>query len=143
MTEQNQRIEGVLDAQGMYVSTTVGVSMYPMLRDRRDTVVISPCKGRLQKYDVPLYRRGNDYVLHRVIDVRPEGYIIRGDNCMKKENVKEEQIVGVLTSFFRGNKEINMNGFLYRAYARCWCFLFPLRIGCNLLRGLARRIRRR
>lgn len=141
--EQNQKIEEVLEAQGMYVSTTVGVSMYPMLRNRRDTVVISPCKGRLQKYDVPLYRRGNDYVLHRVIGVKPDGYIIRGDNCIKKEDVKEEQIVGVLTTFFRGNKEIHMAGLPYRVYARCWCFLFPLRIGSNLLRGLARRIRER
>lgn len=141
--EKNQKIEEVLKAQGMYVSTTVGVSMYPMLRNRRDTVVISPCRGRLQKYDVPLYRRGNDYVLHRVIGVKPDGYIIRGDNCTKKEDVKEEQIVGVLTTFFRGNKEIDMNGFPYRAYARCWCCLFPLRIGSNLLRGLARRIRER
>ena len=141
MMEQNQRIEEVLEAQGMYVSTTVGVSMYPMLRDRRDTVVISPCGERLKKYDVPLYRRGNDYVLHRVIGLSPDGYIIRGDNCLKKEDVKEEQIVGVLTTFFRGNKEIDMGGFFYRAYARCWCFLFPLRIGCNFLRRLAGKIR--
>lgn len=143
MIGQNQRIEEVLKEQGMYASTTVGVSMYPMLRDRRDTVVISPCRGRLEKYDVPLYRRGDAYVLHRVIGVKPEGYIIRGDNCLKKEDVKEEQIVGVLTTFFRGDKEINMKGFPYRAYARCWCFLFPLRIGLNLLRGLMKRIRRR
>ncbi len=143
MMEQNQRIEEVLEAQGMYVSTTVGVSMYPMLRDRRDTVVISPCRERLKKYDVPLYRRGKDYVLHRVIGVEPDGYIIRGDNCLKKEYVKEEQIVGVLTTFFRGNKETDMNGFFYRAYARCWCSLFPLRIGCNFLRRLAGKIRKK
>ena len=31
---------------------------------------------RLKKYDVPLYRRGADYVLHRVVKVLPESYVI-------------------------------------------------------------------
>ena len=60
------RIEDVLAHEGAYVATTAGVSMRPLLRDRRDTVVIEPCAGRLAKYDVPLYRRGSDYVLLRV-----------------------------------------------------------------------------
>ena len=51
----------------MYVSTTSGVSMYPMLRNRRDTIIVKPPTAPLKKYDVPLYRRGDDYVLHRII----------------------------------------------------------------------------
>ena len=88
MTEQNQRIEDVLETQGMYVSTTVGVSMYPMLRDRRDTVVISPCKGILQKYDVPLYRRGHNYFLSpgdrasAGISFLPCGFFVQIDEMM-------------------------------------------------------------
>lgn len=31
-------IEGVLARDGVWVSTTAGTSMWPMLRDRRDTV---------------------------------------------------------------------------------------------------------
>lgn len=66
-------IEEVLASQGVYISTTSGVSMYPMLRDRRDTIIIRPVSGRLKKYEVPLYRRGEDYVLHRIVKVTPEG----------------------------------------------------------------------
>lgn len=33
-------IEGVLARDGVWVSTTAGTSMWPMLRDRRDTVVV-------------------------------------------------------------------------------------------------------
>ena len=72
----NTRIEDILRQEGFYTSTTRGISMYPMLRDGRDTVIIRPPEGRLRKYDVPLYRVGPKYVLHRVIQVLPDGYVI-------------------------------------------------------------------
>ena len=113
------RIEDVLAREGAYVATTAGVSMRPMLRDRRDTVVIEPCAGRLAKYDVPLYRRGDDYVLHRVVDVLPDSYVICGDNCVELERgVTDEQVVGVLAGFYRGERRVRMGRAAYRLYAR-------------------------
>ena len=70
-----RKIEDVLRQEGMYVSTTVGVSMFPMLRNRQDTIIVMPYEGRLKKYDVPLYKRGSDYILHRIIEVRPDSYL--------------------------------------------------------------------
>ena len=64
-------VEG-LKKTGYHASTTVGYSMYPLLRDRRDNIVVRPCNGRLKKYDVPLYKRGDEYVLHRIIKVLPD-----------------------------------------------------------------------
>ena len=63
-----KQIEDVLREEGLFVSTTVGVSMFPMLRNRRDTIIVRPYEGRLKKYDVPLYKRGSDYILHRIIE---------------------------------------------------------------------------
>ena len=80
-----RKIEDVLKEDRIFVSTTVGVSMYPMLRSRRDTIIIEPYEGRLKKYDIPLYKRGSRYVLHRIVDVLPDSYVICGDNCMEKE----------------------------------------------------------
>ena len=89
--------------------------MYPLLRDRRDNIVVRPCSGRLKKYDVPLYKRGNEYVLHRIIKVLPDGYVICGDNCINKEyNIKDENILGVLTEVYRNDKKINMDGLPYK-----------------------------
>lgn len=121
------RIEDILEREGMYVSTTVGVSMYPMLRNRRDTIVVRKKDGRLKKYDVPLYRRGDSYVLHRVIRVHPDGgYDIRGDNCTDTERaVPEESIIGVLDSFWRGGKEARADSFFWRMYARIWVGINP------------------
>ena len=87
-------IEEGLKKNGYHASTTSGYSMYPLLRDRRDNIVVRPCSGRLKKYDVPLYKRGNEYVLHRIIKVLPDGYVICGDNCINKEyNIKDENIL--------------------------------------------------
>lgn len=127
MTER-KRIEAVLAEDGVFVSTTVGVSMYPMLRNRKDTIIITPYEGRLKKYDVPLYRRGEKYILHRIVEVRPDSYVICGDNCMEKEyGITDEQILGVLTGFYRGKKQVDMESWAYKCYVRCWCGLYPMR----------------
>lgn len=138
------RIEDVLAREGAYVATTAGVSMRPMLRDRRDTVVIEPCAGRLAKYDVPLYRRGSDYVLHRVVDVLPDSYVICGDNCVELERgVTDEQVVGVLAGFYRGERRVRMDAPAYRLYARLWCALYPARAMVVRARRAAARWARR
>ena len=48
--------EKLLKEQGFSVSTTVGLSMYPMLRNRRDTIIIRPVDRPLRKNDIPLYK---------------------------------------------------------------------------------------
>ena len=127
MSEQKPTIESILADTGVYVCATWGVSMRPMLRQHRDTVIIVPPTGRLKKYDVPLYRRGKDYVLHRVVRPIPGGYLIRGDNCTSLERVREEQVIGVLESFYRNGKSVAVTDRGYRAYARVWAALFPIR----------------
>ena len=123
-----KQIEDVIKAEGVFISTTSGVSMYPMLRDRRDTIVVRPPQGRLKKYDVALYKRGNAYILHRVLKVKPDSYIIRGDNCDKKEyDITDKEVLGVLTEFYRDGKQIDMNGWRYKMYVRVHCMLFPVR----------------
>lgn len=123
-----EKIERIIKEQGFFASTAVGTSMYPMLQNRRDTVIISPAAGRLKKYDIPLYKRGDAYVLHRIVQVLPDSYIICGDNCMELEyGITDKQIIGVLTGFYRNDKKVEMNGLFYHIYVRVWVFLYPLR----------------
>lgn len=137
MTEQ--RIEDRLKEDGIYAGLTTGVSMRPMLRTGRDTILISPVEGRLKKYDVPLYRRGDAYILHRVIRVCEDGYEIRGDNCMTLERVTDEQIVGVLSGFRRGEKYVAVDDKRYLFYAKLWVAIHPIRWIFMLLRRIAGR----
>lgn len=135
MNNDIKQMEQVIREQGMLVCTTVGISMYPMLRNRRDTIVVTPYEGRLKKYDVPLYKSGERYVLHRIVKVCPDSYVICGDNCEQKEyGITDDQILGVLTGFYRGSKQIDMDGFGYKLYSRLACATYPLRRVRRMLR---------
>jgi hypothetical protein len=127
----SRSIEQQLRENGFYVSTTVGVSMRPMLRNRRDRVILRAAEPNehLQKWDLPLYRTADgSYLLHRIIGHTKDGrYIVRGDNTYHKEYVSQDQIVGVMTEFYRGEKNIIATNRAYRCYAAFWNALYPLR----------------
>ena len=121
-------METVLKEEGVLVSTMSGTSMEPMLRNRKDTVVIKPCEGRLRKYDVALFKYNSQYVLHRVVKVCEGSYVMRGDNCEQKEfDVTDAQVLGVLTSFYREEKQINIHGWKYKTYVWMHCHTFFVR----------------
>lgn len=101
--------------------------MLPMIKTGRDVVIVEPKNGRLKKYDVALYRRGEAYVLHRVVDVTDEGYIIRGDNTYADEVVPEADVFGVLTEYYRGKKLIPVTDEKYLKYAEKRVKSYPQR----------------
>lgn len=125
----NSTFEEELEKRGRLVYKNVGTSMRPLIRQGKDLIVISKPEGRLKKYDVPLYRRDSgQYVLHRILKVRENDYVICGDNQWRKEyGVTDSQIIGVLTAVVRGGKEIPVTGKAYRLYVHLWCDLFFLR----------------
>ncbi len=117
MNNEKLKIEDVLREKGAYIGPTVGISMLPMLKNRRDTIVVKPKTERLKRLDVALYRRGDAYVLHRVLQPIDGGYLIRGDNCYSDEHIPEEDVFGVLTEFFRKNKHYYCTDKKYIRYA--------------------------
>lgn len=135
--------EEILARDGKLVYKTKGRSMEPMLRQNRDLVTIEVPVSRLQKYDVVLYKRGANYVLHRVIEVKEGYYLIRGDNTYGMERVPEENVIGVLTGFQRKGKVHQATDPGYRLYARFWHAVYPLRFAYVRLRGLAVSVARR
>ena len=118
MENTKYTIEEILAEQGKYIGPTVGVSMLPMLKNRRDTIVVTAKTGRLKRLDVALYKRGSAYVLHRVLNPIEDGYIIRGDNCYSDEIVPETAVIGVLTEFFRKGKHVFCTDEKYIKYAK-------------------------
>lgn len=145
MTEIKTDIKTLLETEGRYVGTTAGTSMRPMIISGRDVVVIEKKTQKLKPYDVALYmRRDKDYVLHRVLKVTEKGYIIRGDNCYYDEIVKEEDVIGVLTQYFKKEKPIMVDDKKYLRYVKRRLFWYkPRRFFVIIkikLRKLARRI---
>ena len=138
-------IEEELRKNGVYVSTTAGTSMKPMLRNRRDRIVLLPTEGRiLKKWALPMYRRPDGkYILHRIIEVKEDHYVIRGDNTFVKEYVPHEWVLGYVSEFYRGTKHISADSRAYRRYAAFWHAIYPLRVPFHQLRMLASRIKRK
>ena len=119
--------EDVLARDGKLVYKTRGKSMEPMRRQDRDLVILEPVKGKLKRHDAALYRRGKDYVLHRVVQVREDGYLFRGDNTYGEEYVRDTQVIARLTGFVRQGRQISVTDRRYRCYVVCRCAAYPLR----------------
>ena len=117
-----------------------GVSMLPMLRQGIDSVVLSPLPDKLKKYDLPLYQRENgQYILHRIVGVG-ETYTCLGDNQFQKEyGLKHEQMIGLVTEYYRGDKHRSVTDLRYKLYCRVWyrgryLYRFAYRCKCRLKR---------
>ena len=99
----------------------MGTSMLPLLRQGVDSVVLSPIQEKLRKYDIPLYQRDNGkYVLHRIVEVR-ETYTCLGDNQFSPEpGIRDDQLIAVVTAFYRGERKQSVSELSYRLYCRVW-----------------------
>ncbi len=97
-----------------------GTSMLPLIRQNIDSVVISPVSGTLKKYDVPLYQRADGhYVLHRIVGVKGESYVMCGDNQFSRERgITDKQIIGVMTAIIKPEGKILVTDKGYVKYAR-------------------------
>lgn len=122
--------EQELSEKGALIYTTVGMSMRPFLHSGQDLMIIK-ARGveRLHARDVVLYRRkSGKYVLHRIMAVRRDDYILCGDNCWDLEpGIRDEQILGVLTAVVRNGEHIDVNSSGYRAKVFTWWLLYPIR----------------
>ncbi len=144
--------EEILSAEGKLVYTNTGTSMMPLLRQHRDLLIIAPPPaGRLRLWDVPLYKRDNgQYVMHRVLWVRKNDYIMCGDNrWMPEAGIADRHIVGVLEAVNRDGKVMPIRDggeygnvpLLYRVYVFLWCVFFPVRAMILYLNYKLNRIR--
>lgn len=117
-----------------------GVSMLPMIRQGIDSVTLSPIRQPLKKYDIPLYRRDDGtYVLHRIVAV-DKTYTCIGDNQFVFEpEVRQDQMIAVVTAFSRGSRQISVDNCLYKIYFRYWHWSRPIR---KFIRRVKRKLKR-
>ncbi|MBQ4518496.1 MAG: S24 family peptidase [Clostridia bacterium] len=109
-------------AEGREIKMTVtGNSMYPLLRDRQDSVLLTTT-GQPKKFDIALFVRTNgEAVLHRIVACGDDGFIMLGDNQYEKEGpIGPEQIVAVAKGFYRGTRFIPFETWWCRLYTFIW-----------------------
>ncbi|MBR2916774.1 MAG: S24/S26 family peptidase [Clostridia bacterium] len=112
-------IEEKINLGGNVVFKPQGVSMLPLIRPGKDSVVLSKGTLPLKKYDLPLYRRRDgSFVIHRVVGFgKRNSYIMCGDNQYKKEyGIKDEDIIGLVTGIYKGKRLIKVSSLLYKFY---------------------------
>ena len=129
-TQNIKTIKQALNEYGVYTGLTKGDSMEPLIHNQQDTIIIVKPQGRLKKYDIPDYvTKSGKYIMHRIVKVCPDHYVIIGDNRLNKEYVTDDMIVGKLKAFYKNGKayiDLEENR-LYKVYSRVWVALYPLR----------------
>ena len=100
------------------VQPVVGDSMMPMLDERSDAVRLVKYPKKLKEGDIPLYRSGGKYVLHRIIQVKKFYCITKGDNRSVTEKVPKRKIIAVADGYFKSGRFISFGDPEYVAYCR-------------------------
>lgn len=128
ITELAPLIVQSLDSGKDIKLTVTGYSMYPLLRDDTDNVIIEKSDS-FRKYDVVLYKRQNgQYVLHRILCERNGSFVIAGDNeTVKEYPVEHTDCIGKVKLFERGRHIFTPHTPWYMLYSRVWVWFFPFR----------------
>ena len=129
-----------LRKHGKYFSVPRGRSMRPMIDSKKGVVEIHELKTEAKRYDVVLYETKDDVgIIHRVLHVKDDHYVIAGDNCWRLEYVPKKAVVGIVVRFYRKGKwhEVTSRG--YRIYSHIWADLFFIRRPLFFVRDTIRR----
>lgn len=110
-----------------------GQSMFPLLRNERDEVVLYPCREEeLQPMDVVLFRYQGKHVLHRILRREGNCLYLRGDGSyVAKEMCATADVVGKVQEVIRpSGKMIPVDAWQWRMASRLWCGLGIFRNPC-------------
>lgn len=118
-----------------------GTSMLPLIREGRDSVLLTSVKGPLKKFDLPLYKRQNgQYVLHRIVSVNNGRYTLVGDNQFELERgLPHSRVIAVVSHIRRGGVLISVKNPIYRLYV---ILLYITRPARRLVRRVRAKIMR-
>ncbi len=100
-----------------------GHSMRPLLREAKDSVVISPCRGRkLQCGDVVLFRQHNTHILHRIVAIEGSRLLLAGDgNYRIHERCCMDDVLGIMVQVIRpSGRVIECHGNKWQTWSRRW-----------------------
>ena len=108
-----------------------GHSMFPLLRNGKDEVILEKCfPENLKPMDVVLFRYRGGHVLHRIIRREGERLLIQGDgSIVAKEECTVNDVVGKVIRICRpSGKEIPVGSWQWTIPSRVWRGLGFLRI---------------
>lgn len=136
-------MEEVIQSGGSCKLKVTGYSMTPTLRHLKDSVVlVSPEKRQPKKNEIVFIKRDTGkHVLHRIRKIIDDkSFIMNGDAQQWTEVVRFDQVIGVVESFYRGDKEVSCDNKKYKMYVKLWVFFKPIRPLIFKFRNLVRKV---
>ncbi len=96
-----------------------GYSMFPFMRNGDIQTISSVPIEEIQIGDVAVFERNNDWISHRVIDIRKTNnettLILRGDTCIQFDPlVTKENYIGKTISFERNGRTYSIEKMKFR-----------------------------
>lgn len=136
LSDYEETIRLVLESGGEFRMYPRGTSMLPLLVEGRDSVVLVIPDKELRRGDIIFYRRENgQYVLHRIVGVEPDGFVLCGDNqTVLERGIGASQVIGVVKDIFRGEQRVRQEEIGYRCYLILWRSFLLRRIYFKLRR---------
>lgn len=119
-----------------------GNSMRPLLRDGKDRVVMRRCNVTdLQLGAVMLFRYGEQFIMHRVVEIDGDRVIFAGDgNYKQQEAVTKSAVVAKVVCVVRpSGRRIYCDSRQWRIMSRMWLIL-PRELR-RIILGVMRRIK--
>lgn len=106
-----------------------GSSMTPFLVHERDSILFSKPDSPLKRGDMVFYQRENgQFVMHRILHVKPEGLYIIGDAQVEIEGpVNPSCVFARITKINRKGKWIGPGQFWWWFFQHIWLSIIPLR----------------
>lgn len=128
MSKIEPTIREIVGAGGVVRLTVTGMSMFPTLVEKRDSVLLVKPE-KVKKGDIVLYQRANgDYVLHRIVGKDKEAFSLCGDNqTMIEYPIYHNQIFGVVSGIVRKGTTISVTNKKYQLASFVWTRFIKLR----------------
>lgn len=106
-----------------------GFSMRPFLEDNRDKALMK--KADCPQVGDPVLAEISPqvYVLHRIVSIKGESVVLRGDGNLNCEHCKLKDIKGDVIGFYRKGRTFldRTDGRKWKTYSFFWTRLYPIR----------------
>ena len=139
LSDMEPVIKKVLSEEGIFSFYPKGTSMEPTIHQGVDQVRLKKLPKKLKRYQIILYKRDNGaFVLHRIVKVCKDSYIMRGDNQFYSESgIRREQMIGVACSLKTPKREVSTESIRFQLKSAIWVETASVR---RILRSVRSRI---
>ena len=123
------QVKEELDAGHRVTIPVKGVSMLPFIRGERDLVTLEK-PSSLGRGDIVLFTVGRKYVMHRILRIDGDVFVIMGDGVLRaKERTTRNRIVAKVVEILRdGERSVDPSSPSQRFLSSVWRLLFPFRV---------------